>query len=93
MIFIHLFLVSNYLDTNRRHPPNLTDNRWHIENNLKPTKRKRGIRLGTSWTRLARSFALHSAGRIVLDYEFYSESSKAMVQIAFSKIIPNTLSN
>ena len=46
MIFIHLFLVSNYLDTNRRYSTNLTDNQWHIENNLKPTKRKRGNSLG-----------------------------------------------
>ena len=41
-----------------------------------------------------RSFAwLYNFRRIALDYEFYSESSEAMIQIAFSKIMLNKLSN
>ena len=41
-----------------------------------------------------RSFAwLYNFRRIALDYEFYSESSEAMIQIAFSKIMLNRLSN
>ena len=41
-----------------------------------------------------RSFAwLHNFRRVALDYEFYSESSEAMIQIAFSKIMLNKLSN
>lgn len=40
-----------------------------------------------------RSFAwLYNFRRIALDYEFYSESSEAMIQIAFSKIMLNKLS-
>lgn len=39
-----------------------------------------------------RSFAwLANFRRIALDYEFYSESSEAMIQIAFSKIMINKL--
>ena len=41
-----------------------------------------------------RSFAwLYNFRRIAMDYEFYSESSEAMIQIAFSKIMLNKLSN
>ena len=41
-----------------------------------------------------RSFAwLYNFRRIALDYEFHSESSEAMIQIAFSKIMLNKLSN
>ena len=41
-----------------------------------------------------RSFAwLYSFRRIALDYEFYSESCEAMIQIAFSKTMLNKLSN
>lgn len=41
-----------------------------------------------------RSFAwLYNFRRIALDYEFYSESSEAMIQIAFSKIMLNKLSH
>ncbi len=41
-----------------------------------------------------RSFAwLYNFRRIALDYEFYSESSEAMIQIAFSKIMLNKLLN
>ena len=41
-----------------------------------------------------RSFAwLYNFRRVALDYEFYSESSEAMIQIAFSKIMLNKLSN
>jgi len=40
-----------------------------------------------------RSFAwLYNFRRVALDYEFYSESSEAMIQIAFSKIMLNKLS-
>ena len=40
-----------------------------------------------------RSFAwLYNFRRIALDYEFYSESSEAMIHIAFSKIMLNKLS-
>ena len=40
-----------------------------------------------------RSFAwLYNFRRIALDYEFYSESSEAMIQIAFAKIMLNKLS-
>ena len=41
-----------------------------------------------------RSFAwLYNFRRIALDYEFHSESTEAMIQIAFSKIMLNKLSN
>ena len=41
-----------------------------------------------------RSFAwLYNFRRVALDYEFYSDSSEAMIQIAFSKIMLNKLSN
>jgi putative transposase len=41
-----------------------------------------------------RSFAwLYNFRRIALDYEFYSDSSEAMIQIAFAKIMLNKLSN
>ena len=41
-----------------------------------------------------RSFAwLYNFRRVALDYGFYSESSEAMIQIAFSKIMLNKLSN
>ena len=36
---------------------------------------------------------LYNFKRIALDYEFYSESSEAMIQIAFLKIMLNKLSN
>jgi len=40
-----------------------------------------------------RSFAwLYNCRRVALDYEFYSESSEAMIQIAFSIIMLNKLS-
>ena len=43
---------------------------------------------------VGRSFAwLYNFRRIVLDYEFYSELSEIMIQIAFSKIMLNKLSN
>ncbi len=41
-----------------------------------------------------RSFAwLYNFRRIALDYEFHSESSEAMIQNAFAKIMLNKLSN
>ena len=41
-----------------------------------------------------KSFAwLYNFRRVALDYEFHSESSEAMIQIAFSKIMLNKLSN
>lgn len=41
-----------------------------------------------------RSFAwLYNFRRIAMDYEFYSESSEAMIQIAFSKNMLNKLLN
>jgi len=41
-----------------------------------------------------RSFAwLYNFRRIAMDYAFYSESSQAMIQIAFAKIMLNKLSN
>lgn len=41
-----------------------------------------------------RSFSwLYNFRRIAMDYEFYSESSEAMTQIAFPKIMLNKLSN
>ena len=36
---------------------------------------------------------LYNFRRIALDYEFYSDSSEAMIQIAFAKIMLNKLSN
>ena len=36
---------------------------------------------------------LYNFRRVALDYEFHSESSEAMIQIAFSKIMLNKLSN
>ena len=41
-----------------------------------------------------RSFAwLYNFRRVALDYEFHSEATEAMIQIAFSKIMLNKLSN
>ena len=41
-----------------------------------------------------RSFAwMYNFKRVALDYEFYSESSEDMIQIACSKIMLNKLSN
>jgi len=65
-----------------------------LEVALRPDESQKKFNVITLRWIVERSFAwLYNFRRITLDYEFYSESSVTMIQIAFAKIMLNKLSH